>query len=66
LRFKVTYILSVLLERFEKADDILALIYAVVVDQVGCSVWAVNLVTFDRFFVAYAAFLKHATTIAIS
>jgi hypothetical protein len=54
------------LKRFKEADYITALIYAVVVNQVGCSVWAVNLVTFHGFFVAYAAFPKHGAAIAIS
>lgn len=55
-----------LLKRLEEADYISVLIYAVVVDQVGCSVWAVNLVTFHCFLVAYAAFLKHGAAMAIS
>jgi hypothetical protein len=47
------------LKGFKEADYIGALIYAVIVDQVSCSVWAVDFVTFHSFLVADAAFFKH-------
>ena len=54
------------LKRFKEADYVLALLYARVINQVRCSVGAVNLVAFDSFLVSDTAFLKHTATITVS
>jgi hypothetical protein len=54
------------LKGFKEAYYIWALVYAVIVNQVSCSIWAVDFVAFIGFFVPYTAFLKHGAAIAIS
>ena len=55
-----------LLKRFEKAYYFFALIYAVAVDKVSCSVRAVNLVAFRGFLVADATCFEHSAAVAVS
>jgi hypothetical protein len=42
----LSYLFRFLLKGFKEADYIGALIYAVIVNQVSCSVWAVDFVAF--------------------
>lgn len=55
-----------LLKRFEETDYVLALFNAGIVDEMGCSVGAVNLVAFVGFSVSDAAFFKHWAAVAVS
>ena len=55
-----------LLERFKEAYYFWTLIHAVAVNQVGCSVWAVDFVAFCGFFEADAAFFEHGAAVAVS
>jgi hypothetical protein len=40
--------------------------FAVTINQMSSAVWAVYFVSFDGFFVTYAAFFEHDATVTIS
>jgi len=55
-----------LLKRFEETDNVRALGYAGVIDQVCCSIWAVNFVSFNGLLETDAAFLKIGAAVAVA
>jgi hypothetical protein len=54
------------LKGFKETYYIWVWIYTVIVNQVRCSVWAVDFVAFNGFSVAFAAFFKFGAAITIA